>query len=204
MSRIKNNKEYSIRLKTFFGDWYYSHTNINYDNRYTKKTIIFTKKLSKVAKWKTLDIVEKQILSISINNNSPNNNILLSLDGMNLDNLDKNKIITIRKKLYYKISIVESDIHIKKAENNVNELNKIMIEDAENIVSLIKENKHIENDFNKFFKQFDKNIKLYRKDYLYLKNIKSKNIEGYLDIVNSSFNFRNLKIKNLNNIETSE
>jgi len=60
MGRIISNKQYSIRIThPEFGDYYYSHHNLD------KRQYVFTQKLSSVSKWKTKKIAEQNLEQMS-------------------------------------------------------------------------------------------------------------------------------------------
>lgn len=198
MGRIKNSKEYAIILKTKFGDYYYNYTNHNV----IYNEFIFTQDLSKVSKWKTLKIVKNQIWNIKEKLETNYNKILLHVDDVNNFEIDdKNKIIWKRKKPYYPILKVSSNIHLNKAKSNIESLNKNLYNDAEYVFNMIKENKHMEKDFISIFKKLSNDIILYRKEFSFIQKYSNENVETYLDIVNASYGFRFLKLKNLNEIE---
>jgi len=194
MPRFKSNKQYSIKIHhSEFGEFYYS-----YDNSYC--CFVFTKNLNRVKKWKTKSIVEKKIeeiinyINYAKNISKYNPRILLAF-GKNIDDEIKNRMLCSNKRYFYTIKAVTSNFTVKNAEENIEKLDKSLNIDIEHISQLIKNKKHIEKDFMDIIKKLTKDIVSYRADYSYLQKIKNESV--YIDIINSSFGFRGLKLKNI-------
>lgn len=193
MGRIKTNKQYSIRLKHVeLGDFYYSYTN-------SRKQHIFTKKLKSVAKWKTKSLVERKVNFI-VRHKYDKHSIILFIRKLNKDEnpifstntFTKNRIIYI---------YVENIENRKKLEDSFNEnlsLHESIKENFDVVGEFFKNELLIENYKNDFKKVFDNlvtNINKYKKNM----NILSKNSKqcSVIDIINSSYNFRGVKLKML-------
>lgn len=198
--RAKTNKEYAIRIShPKMGDFYYSH--------YNDRKCMFTQDLSKVSKWKTKRIVEGIIKDYLI---SGKYNIVLSLGKVDVDYIpdDKNKYVS-RKRLYYNISTVAEKRKILEFNESMElvydsikkqlvDFNNLLTDDDFLKKQYEKENRDILNKFVNninIFKKHQNSIIKYTKD---LENT------FFVDIVNASFNFRTLKIKNLNIINEKD
>ena len=201
MSRFKSNKEYSIRLThPEFGEYYFQYSNYDY-------AFIFTKSLNKVAKWKTIDLVEKKIIKI-ISKIEGSSKIILPF-GKNIDEKYKTDeykdlIYCSMKKYFFIIKNAQSKIQYRISKENIDKLNESLLIDVENIKNLIKNNGHIEKDFMSNITNLTKDIHQYRKDYSIVKKIVSKSNPVLLDIIDSSYNFRTLKLKTLNELQIQE
>lgn len=186
----KNNKEYAIRLyHPEFGYFYYSHSNIAYTRN---KKFYFVQNLKTVAKWKKKDVAEKNMeyilskkyhtLLLSFNKNS-------EIQHTNIEVYGKRKYYTINR-----IPLTEKNIETLKLKKE--ELQKAL--DINFVLMSELFNQKIFND--NFFKM----VNLFKRDTRAYKDIhdKLRNDEVVvIDIVDASFNFRGLKLKNLNSLE---
>jgi len=160
MSKIKTNKEYTIKIEhPTLGIYYYSYCGFNDKFR----PFVFTKNLSKVQTWKTTKFVEKHIESILSKINQKSGKIYLSLGTEPDENLSRelkeNSIIS-RKMNYYiieKTDNIRSKIGLITAEENIKELDVTLIQDSDMIAN---EYINIKNNFyiNKINKISNDNI----------------------------------------------
>jgi hypothetical protein len=224
MSKIKTNKEYAIKIiHPEFGEFYYSY---NGWNRFYR-TYIFTKNLSKVLTWKTNKFAEKQIDLILSNLEMNKGKIFLSL-GCEVDDNIKHSAILSRKKYFYPIISAKSKLVINNAIDNIQEcgLNLITLKNEIESINNFKDNfviKNFESVFNcdkilynledaeKYIAEIKNasNIlyNFYNNSISYIENCKiveddklRSDNEIYLDIVDASYKFRKLKLKNLDNV----
>lgn len=226
--RKKTNKEYAIRLvHPEFGEYYfnyvkYSDSNYGYSNIHN---FMFTKDLSKVKKWKILDVVNYNISNMTDKvQKISKDNILLQID----DNAVKSdKMIISRKKYYYQISQIGSESIVCKIKEKIEKCNEILLSLKESI----KKEKDYYNNLNLIKNEIKneidiENISKYHSDILSRLNSIKKNIKkckSYqtdiddlnkklseietgikIDIVDASFNFRLKKLKTLKIIEEKE
>lgn len=204
MGRIKTNKEYSIKLiHPEFGEYYlnYIRDNNQYCYGYAKNKIgysyIFTKNLNKVTTWKNAKTIESTINLIKDSLCNGTCEILLSL-GKEVKEEIIDKLICSRKKYYFRILFATSQPLIDEAKKNINSLNISLLRDSELIMEAIKNGGHIEKDFSKQIKKLDSQVSKYRTDYLFLEEAEKSGV--LLDIVDASYGFRFLKLKNLKNL----
>lgn len=200
MGRIKTNKEYTIKLiHPEFGEYYlYYIRNNSYGNGIS---YIFTKNLNKVLTWKTIKYVEEEMKSIKDRLSNVTGDILLSF-GENVNEELKPRLIYSRKKYFFKVSFATSHALMEEAQNNINSLNISLLTDSELIFETIKNGMHFEKEFSKIIKNLDSQISKYRTEYFFLEKSKTNGV--FVDIVDASYNFRFLKLKNLNNLSDNE
>lgn len=223
--RKKTNKEYAIRLvHPELGEFYFSY--IKYSDSYRSYndiiSFMFTKDLSKVKKWKTLDIVKNEVMNMpDIIRKSSANSVLLKID----DSVKTGKVIISRKKYYYSITNIGSEIYINKFKEKIENINKIIfdlkksikeekinynnikleiktkIENDQDIDNIIKGH-HVFLEKLNIIKKDINNCKKYQIELNKL-NIHLNDIENgiKIDIVDASFNFRLKKLKMLNTFQ---
>lgn len=203
MPRRKTNKEYAIRLvHPDLGEYYFNYNNTGdnyayYNNK--PSSFMFTQTLKKVNIWKTLSVVEAQILQMIEDLNSKKGKILIPFGSELNENWSekaKANMIFKRKKYYYQINNIVSKYHIDSAKSNIKKLDETLLADSIMITEMIKNSLHLEKDFMKKIKQFENDINSYRKDYSLLDKHMNFDV-AYLDIVDASYGFRYLKLKTL-------
>lgn len=199
MPRIKTNKEYAIRLvHKDLGTFYFNYINDNpWYNGSTLK-YVFTKDLNKVKTWKTLSFAERYIDDISTKLKTSKSYIILPYGTEFPDVPDKYKdsIKLYRTKYEYRIDKIVSRIHIQKSEEIISELDKSLLTDSKHIFKTIKKLLFMEDGFEKIVSKLAKDVKEYKKNHKFLHSVKDCD-DVYLDIVDASFNFRTLKLRNL-------
>ena len=194
---LKSNRHYTIRLRLSFGDYYFSRAEGYYNSTY-----FFTQKLSSVRKWKTVKGASEIIKSLT--NSDGTIVVPLGTDISKLPVDIQNNSYYVAKKYYFRISRLNAirvdnkylDKEQEKLFIEMNELN-ISIKDIIN-----------SNPINISFLQTQQ-YKLIEKANKYndiskekAKNHINSNFE--LSLVDVSFNFRTLKIKNLAEINKEE
>ena len=198
MGRRKTTKEYAIRLThPDFGEFYFNYFNNDSYN--------FTQNLSKVRTWKTLSTVKSQILCIEQHLERRDHKIILPFgkDISNIEETLRSRMLCSMKRYYFPISSIKSKNEIQRAKDNIEKLNKTLLPDSEYITNMIKHSKQLEKHFMGFVEKLRNDLNLYRKDHSFLE--KNKNSEEiFLDIVDASYSFRLLKLRNLKAIQTEE
>jgi len=150
MSRIKSNKEYAIRLTVpEHGEYYFSHVK-NTDN-FRFRTYVFTNVLSSVTKWKTISAIEEQVFII---------NKLMIEGGCKIlfqSNESNDNTIEIRKKNYYQIDMICSDIFYNKISEKIEKIKNDIISTENNIKTQKKviKNKYKSKNYETFNKKLD-------------------------------------------------
>jgi len=198
MGRRKTTKEYAIRLThPDFGEFYFNYFNNDSYN--------FTQNLSKVTTWKTLSAVKSLISYIEQSVENRQHRIVLPFgkDVNNIEERFRSKMTCSMKRYYFPINSIKSKNEIQRAKDNIEKLNKTLLPDSEYITNMIKHSKQLEKHFMGFVEKLRNDLNLYRKDHSFLE--KNKNSEEiFLDIVDASYSFRLLKLRNLKAIQTEE
>jgi len=194
MAIIKSNRDYTIRLRLDFGDYYLSRVDSN--------TYYFTQKLSSVKKWKTLKGASDSIKNMT--NIYSKIVIPLGVDISKYSVEIQKFSYCVANKYYFKISKLNTiRVNNKYLDNEqeklVDEMNKIGISINDAINS-----KLINVDFLKI-----QSLELVQKAKEYDDIVKQKaknqvNSNFELNLVDVSFNFRTLKMKNLAEINKEE
>jgi hypothetical protein len=203
MTRFKSHKDYAIKMvHPEFGDFYFSYAD-TYANLY-----IFTKNLKRVCKWKTKNSILSKINEII--ESTHRSRILLSF-GKDVNDSFKNRILIDKnmtvsmKRYYYRVRNVSTSVFIKEAQINIDAISKTLVPDVESIRQAIINNAVDEKKFMDKLQEFIKDINEYRKNYSIIKKY-TRNTEGlaFIDIVDASYGFRNLKLKTLKNVNEPE
>lgn len=206
MPRIRTNKQYAIRLvHKDLGNFYFNYLN---DGGYynDSKKYMFIKDLNKVHKWKTLSVIEEYIEELISNLKSSKNKISIQF-GKTMPNVPveyKDKIENYRGRYYLNINkgVISKHV-IEKSERTIKKLDETLENDSFFVYDKIKNSSHVKiTDFDKIVKKLANDIRTYQKSYNELENINKKGSEiYYLDIVDASFNFRTLKLRNLKSLQ---
>lgn len=194
MSKIKSNKEYSIRLVfPEIGNFYFYRNDFKYNwsNSKTKNNYLFTKDLSKARKWKIKKIVDELVDDIS--SSKGDIYLLLGNDISLMPEYMKSNITCSMKKYRYRIDKISTKKHIEQVRLDINGLDILLLEDSEIITKLIN-SKKTDSEFFSFLKKFENDIKQYRKFNGFLSIFDNK---SYIEIIDSSFNFRTLKLNTI-------
>lgn len=201
MGRFASNKEYAIRIThPEIGGFYFSYDNWG--------KYIFTSDLSKVRKWKTLDVVKKQIDRLINNTNYYNDGrSRIRISDFDVPNHLLSNVIHERKQKYYLVKKLVSKSNIRNIEKNMDDIYNVLKPDFKNISDLFQKDKfkeiQYEEDFLKYFNGFLKLLNEYKKNQRILsKQLNNKYETIYIDIVDASFNFRGLKLKKLEGKQT--
>ena len=206
MARRKTTKEYAIRLiHPDLGEYYFNYMNTgNYYSSKQHPEYVFTQTLKKVNTWKTKDVVEKFVKNIVSTVNNKQRKIYIPL-GKELDeNLSvdiKSKVVCIKKRYYFSIENIFTNSEVLHINEENEKLNVSITADSKYITKKIKEEDFTSQDFLIVLNKFNNNIKRYNKN---TKVLNSCLLEGRIDIVNASYGFRYLKLKNLKSIEPDE
>lgn len=212
MPRKKLLREYAIRLNhPDIGEYYFNYLNTgSYYYSKDKPEYIFTQTLKKVTTWKQISSAEEHINSIIETLKSHKRKLYIPLtkeqfEGLN-DNL-KLETVCIKKRYYFEVKSAVSKHHLKNAKLIVERLKESMALDSENISDLIKKflinNDLLDKNFMELFNNLSKDIKEYQKNYDIIKKHNIMN-SVTLDIVDASYGFRYLKLKNLSAFKTEE
>lgn len=206
MARRKTTKEYAIRLiHPELGEYYFNYMNTG--NYYSSKQIpeyVFTQTLKKVNTWKTKNVVEKFVKDIVSTVNGKKRKIYIPL-GKELDeNLSreiKSKIVCIKKRFYFSIENIFTDSEVVRLKEENEKIHSAIVIDSKFIKKKIKEEDFTSEDFLIVLNKFNNSIKRYNKN---TNTLNTTLLEGRIDIVNASYGFRYLKLKNLKSIEPED
>lgn len=204
MPRIRTNKQYAISLvHNDLGNFYFNYLNDGgYNGDYKK--YMFTKNLNKVHKWKTLSVVEEYIEELVSNLKFNKNKISIQFEKTipNVPIEYESKIENYRGRYYLDINKITSKNIIDKSKTVLENLDETLEMDSFFIYNKIKNCSHTEiDDFDKIIKKLANDIKKYQYNYKRLEENKKMLDNCYLDIVDASYNFRTLKLRNLKSLQ---
>lgn len=203
---IRSSKTYSMKIThPIMGEYYFSYIN-SFDYRNPK--FVFTQNLSKVKKWKNKKSVEHFIISMkkTIKGDSwyHSGSIVIPL-GKTLDPKLKNlkNIELINKRYFFYIKNIKEEIDIKKEIKKLDETKKLIksrskeynelldniFENRGKMDSLIRISNSITNHIRNYINKdkFINEHKVNETDFL----------DSHIEVVDSSFNFRKLKLRTL-------
>jgi hypothetical protein len=191
MTKIKSNKEYTIKLNhSELGDFYYRTKKScdKYNNRSYNFNYYFTQDINDVQTWKKQKLVEKKVEDIHYDVNTKDCKIFLAIDN---------------SKTYYAISNITSSVYTEKITRILTDLKESLITDSKNIYDMIGEDRQTEDNFMSNIKLLENDLNTYRKNYSFLKktNTHINDKEVNLSVVDASYGFRLLKLKKLNSIQ---
>ena len=204
MGRIKSNKQYSIRIThPIHGVFYYSHFN------WDKMQYIFTQKLSSVSKWKTKKIVEQNI-SEMVQHTTNSRNIVFQVgvvkdDDTTLGDIELGQdMFVFRKRIYQKVRQVIKKSEVSESSDEMLKIYDTLKLGLKELNELFGDDSFIdvqyEKDTKSIFNRFVQNMNMYNKHQnrvIKATKLRKNNQLVYIDLVNSSFNFRGLKLKTL-------
>ena len=197
MPKFKSNKEYALKLNhPEFGDFYFNCYTIP---TWREKNFKFTKDLSKVKKWKTKKFVENVISIIDTNLKRKSGEIILMF-GDEVEDLLKSKLVLDKKKYYHHIKFIRNYEILNKSKDDFYKIHDILILNSEELTKILKSENFDRNDFIEAKKMFNNNMAIHTKKYNILENNNmGENI--VFNIVDASFGFRLLKLKNLKSVQ---
>ena len=170
-------------------------------NRKHITKFMFTKDLIKVKTWKTLNCAKETISSMISNLEKNLSQILIPLTKEQESKFEESKLIFIRKKAYYPIKSITSQLQYNLSKEVINKLSPVLAEDSKKITDLIEGNKITDIEFMPIFRKFENDVHEYITGFNLVE--RHNNGEPLLDIVDASYGFRLIKLQTLAKIQES-